>query len=55
MNAYSVLSNNATDQGLRAVTVTVTSPSGKTTTTKVYRSNIGGTQQPLSANATLVT
>ena len=26
-----------------------------TTTTKVYRRNIGGTQQPLSANATLVT
>ncbi len=52
---YSVLGNGAADQGLRAITVTVTSPTGKTTTAKVYRSKVGGTQQPLSADATLVT
>ena len=54
-NDYSVLSAGSADQGLRAITVTVTSPSGKTTITKVYRSNVGGTQQPLSADATFVT
>ncbi len=52
---YSTLSNNATDPGLRAITITVTSPTGRTTTAKVYRSNVGGTQQPLSADTTLVT
>lgn len=54
-NDYSVLSAGLTDQGLRAITVTVTSPTNKTTTAKVYRSNLGGTQQPLSADATFVT
>ena len=54
-NDYSVLSAGSVDQGLRAVTVTVTSPAGKTTIAKVYRSKVGGTQQPLSADATFVT
>ena len=53
--SYTVLTNIAADQGLRAVTVTVTSPTGKTTAAKVYRSNVGGTQQTLSADATFVT
>ena len=54
-SGYTVLANGAADQGLRAITVTVTSPTGRTTTTKVYRSNVGGTQQTLSADATFVT
>lgn len=52
---YFAVSNNTSDKGLRAVTVTVTSPTGKTTTAKVYRSNVGGTQQPISTDATFVT
>ncbi len=52
---YTVLANSAADNGLRAVTVTVTSPTNKTTIAKVYRSNVGGTQQTLSADATFVT
>ena len=52
---YAALANGAADQGLRAVTVTVTSPAGKTTTAKVYRSNVGGSLQPMSSNATFVT
>ena len=54
-NDYSVLSAGSVDQGLRAITVTVTSPANKTTIAKVYRSNQGGTLQPLSADATFVT
>ena len=54
-NNYSALSAGSVDQGLRAITVTVTSPTKKSTIAKVYRSNMGGTLQPLSANATFVT
>ena len=52
---YSVIDDYDKDKGLRAITVTVTSPTGETTTAKVYRSNVAGTLQPLSADATLVT
>ena len=52
---YRAYSNSAMDWYLRAVTVTVTSPTGVTTTARVYRTNVGGTLQPLSADATLVT
>lgn len=52
---YAATSTNAVDTGLRAVTVTVTSPTGKTTIAQVYRSNVGGTQQPISTDATFVT
>jgi len=54
-SGYIAISSNANDTGLRAVTVTVTSPTGKTTTAQVYRSNVGGTQQPISTDATFVT
>ena len=54
-DSYITVPNNSADQGLRAVTVTVTSPTGKTTAAKVYRSKVGGTQQSLSADATFVT
>lgn len=52
---YTVKGDGSSDTGLRAVTVTVTSPTSKVTTLKVYRSSLGGTVQPLSADATFVT
>ncbi len=51
---YSVKSDTSTDTGLRRVTVTVTSPTGKTTTMMVYRTEDAGTSQALSSNATTV-
>ena len=51
---YAARSDGSTDTGLRSVTVTVTSPTGKTTTAVVYRTDDGGTLQPLSTNATTV-
>ncbi len=47
--------SNSADSGLRCVTVTVTSPTSKTTIAMAYRSETAGTQQALSANATVVT
>ncbi len=52
---YKVINNSSLDKGLRAITVTVTSPTGKTTSVEVFRSNVGGSLQPMSANATLIT
>ena len=54
-NSYTATSSNASDKGLREVAVTVTSPSGKTTQLSAYRTNVAGSLQPASANATTVT
>jgi Tfp pilus assembly protein PilV len=47
-------SDSSSDTGLRSVTVTATSPTGKKTTLTVYRTDKAGTQQLLSANCTPV-
>lgn len=51
---YSARSDGSSDTGLRSITVTATSPTGKTTTVAVYRTDDGGTHQSLSANTTTV-
>ena len=43
------------DEGLRLITVTVTSPKGKITTLSTYRSNVGGTLQKQGVSETVVT
>lgn len=52
---YTKVNSNVADTGLRCVAVTVTSPTGKTTVLKAFRSLNGGTTQTLSADATVVT
>lgn len=50
-----VLPDNATDQGLRLVTVTVTSPTGNSVTLSSFRSDVGGGLQAQGTSQTLVT
>lgn len=54
-NNYSLKNDSQSDEELRSVTVTVTSPGGSSATAAVYRSRLGGTLQPMSADVTLVT
>lgn len=51
---YSVRTDTSTDTGLRSVTVTATSPGGKTTVLVVYRHTDGGTKQRISTNTDTV-
>lgn len=55
MSPQTALANNALDQGARRITVTVTSPSGDTTSLQAIRSLDGAVEQPLGVDATLVT
>lgn len=54
-NSHGTLSEVVPDQGLRQITVTVTSPSSQVTTLVAWRSDLGGTQQTLGVDQTIVT
>lgn len=50
-----VVGDNATDHGLRQITVTVTSPDGNVTSVVGWRSSEAGTQQAQGVDQTIVT
>ena len=52
---HAALANGATDEGLREILVTATSPTGESTTLRAWRTNIGGMLQPLGVDQTVVT
>jgi Tfp pilus assembly protein PilV len=54
-NGHAVLSSGATDEGLREIEVTVTSPDGCVTALKAWRSRSGGMQLTLGVDQTIVT
>ncbi len=51
---HAVLLSGATDEGLRQIIVTVTSPEGDTTTLTAWRSNVGGMLQTQGVDQTVV-
>ena len=51
---YGVISDASADKGIRLITVTVSSPKGKTTVLNAYRTSAGGTQQQQGVNETVV-
>ncbi|QDU90390.1 hypothetical protein Pla175_37940 [Pirellulimonas nuda] len=52
---YSIRSDGGSDKGMRLVTVIATSPTGRKSTLKAYRTNAGGSLQPQGVQQTLVT
>jgi Tfp pilus assembly protein PilV len=52
---HAALVSGATDEGLREILVTATSPTGESTTLRAWRTNIGGMLQPLGVDQTVVT
>ncbi len=52
---HATLTSGATDEGLREIEVTVTSPDGEITSLKAWRSRAGGMQQTLGVDQTVVT
>jgi type II secretory pathway pseudopilin PulG len=54
-SSYAAISDGSPDNGLRLITVTVTSPKGKVTTLNAYRSLAGGARQNQGVSETIVT
>ena len=54
-NNYNAMADNKADRGLRRITVTVQDGSGQTFTAMTYRSDLGGSRQPIGVDTTIVT
>ncbi|MEZ6052670.1 MAG: hypothetical protein R3C02_14995 [Planctomycetaceae bacterium] len=52
---YTPIGDPATDQGLRCINVTVVDPTGQTSSAFAYRSDDGGSSQPIGVDTTIVT
>jgi Tfp pilus assembly protein PilV len=52
---HAALASGAADEGLREILVTATAPTGESTTLRAWRTRVGGMQQTLGVDQTIVT